>query len=148
MRRAAMQLRFFSFAVLVKTRDCYGATMRLFSPRSAIAALLCVCAILLACETDKSRWTDAQLHLTPEQAAGRNVFNSYCSACHSAYTSKKLTGPPLTDLYKKRAMPSGAPPTDERVSAVVMRGRQMMPAFGGVLDEQDLQSLLAYLHTL
>ena len=122
--------------------------MRLFSPRSAIAAWLCVCALLLACEGDKSRWTDAQLHLTPEQAAGRNVFNSYCSACHSAYTSKKLTGPALKDLYKKRAMPSGAPPTDERVSAVVMRGRLMMPAFGGVLDEQDLQALLAYLHTL
>ena len=144
-----MGLRFFCLLLpSSKSWDCYAATVRFFSPRSAIAAVLCVCALLLACESDKSRWTDAQLHLTPEQAAGRNVFNSYCSACHSAYTSKKLNGPTLKDLYKKRAMPSGAPPTDERVSAVVMRGRQMMPAFGGVLEEQDLKALLAYLHTL
>jgi len=104
--------------------------------------------MLVACETDKSRWTDEQLHLTPVEAAGRRVFDSYCSACHSAYTSRKLTGPPLKDLYKKRAMPSGEPPTDERISAVVMRGRRMMPGFGGVLDEQDLRALLAFLHTL
>jgi mono/diheme cytochrome c family protein len=29
-----------------------------------------------------------------------------------------------------------------------MRGRQMMPAFRAVLDDNDLQALLAYLHTL
>jgi cytochrome c2 len=122
--------------------------MRFFNARSAVAILLCVSAVLLACEADKSHWTDAQLRLTSEQAAGRRVFNNYCAVCHSAYTSKKLTGPSLKDLYKKRAMPSGAPPTDERVSAVVMRGRQMMPAFRAVLDDNDLQALLAYLHTL
>ena len=108
----------------------------------------CVVALFLACESDKSRWTDAQLHLTEQQAEGRKVYDNYCSACHAAYTSKKLTGPPLKGLYTKRAMPSGAPPTDERISAVIMRGRRTMPGFDGVLEQKDLESLLAYLHTL
>jgi mono/diheme cytochrome c family protein len=43
-------------------------------------------------------------------------------------------------------MPSGAPPTDERLTAVTLHGRQMMPATP--LDDQQMQDLLAYLHTL
>ncbi|HZU23552.1 MAG TPA: cytochrome c [Terriglobales bacterium] len=115
----------------------------------AVLAICSAAALLLAsCQSDKSRWTDAQLHLTAEQSEGRKVFDTYCSSCHSAYTSKKLTGPPLTNLCHRRAMPSGMPPTDERISAVVMRGRGMMPAFESVLEPSDLQALLAYLHTL
>jgi mono/diheme cytochrome c family protein len=30
----------------------------------------------------------------------------------------------------------------------LMRGRGMMPPFGGQLDQQELQVLMAYLHTL
>jgi hypothetical protein len=43
-------------------------------------------------------------------------------------------------------MPSGAPPTDERLTNVILHGRGMMPATQ-VADDQ-LQDLLAYLHTL
>jgi hypothetical protein len=43
-------------------------------------------------------------------------------------------------------MPSGMPPTDERLTAVILHGRGMMPATP--LDDQQLQDLLAYLHTL
>lgn len=119
------------------------------SLRSLILLTLSAIALAFAaCETDKSRWTDAQLHLTAQQAQGRRIFDSYCSGCHAAYTSKKLVGPSLKDLTKKRAMPSGAPPTDERMSTVIMRGRLTMPAFGGVLEQSDVDALLAYLHTL
>lgn len=45
-----------------------------------------------------------------------------------------------------KAMPSGAPPTDERLAAVILRGHGMMPATP--LDDEQLQDLLAYLHTL
>src|SRR5215469_4291126 len=80
--------------------------------RSTFASLLSAAAILVACAADKSQWTDAQLHLTQEQARGRAVYNNNCAGCHAAYSSKNLNGPPLQDLSKKRAMPSGAPPTD------------------------------------
>jgi len=43
-------------------------------------------------------------------------------------------------------MPSGAPPTDERITAVILRGRNMMPATP--LTDEQLSDLLAYLHTL
>jgi hypothetical protein len=43
-------------------------------------------------------------------------------------------------------MPSGAPPTDERLVNVIVHGRNMMP--GTQLDSQQMQDLLAYLHTL
>jgi hypothetical protein len=43
-------------------------------------------------------------------------------------------------------MPSGAPPTDERMTTVILRGRGMMP--GTELADNQLQDLLAYLRTL
>ena len=43
-------------------------------------------------------------------------------------------------------MPSGAPPNDERLTAVIVRGRGMMPATA--LTDDQLQDLLAYLKTL
>jgi cytochrome c1 len=43
-------------------------------------------------------------------------------------------------------MPSGAPPTDERMTDVILHGRNMMPATS--LTDDELQDLLAYLHTL
>ncbi len=43
-------------------------------------------------------------------------------------------------------MPSGAPPTDERLTNVIIHGRGMMP--GTPLDDPQLDDLLAYLHTL
>jgi hypothetical protein len=43
-------------------------------------------------------------------------------------------------------MPSGAPPTDERLTETILHGRLMMPATA--LDDAQLHDLLAYLHTL
>jgi cytochrome c1 len=43
-------------------------------------------------------------------------------------------------------MPSGAPPTDERLTTVIVHGRNMMP--GTQLTGQQLQDLIAYLHSL
>lgn len=59
-----------------------------------------------------------------------------------------LHGPGLFGLYRQKYLPSGAPANDERVTATILHGRTMMPAFGNELDEQQLQDLLAYLHTL
>ena len=43
-------------------------------------------------------------------------------------------------------MPSGQPPTDERLTAVILHGRGMMPATS--LTDDQLSDLLAYLKTL
>jgi mono/diheme cytochrome c family protein len=86
--------------------------------------------------------------LTPEEARGRAVFVSACARCHNAYDTQALHGPSLFGVFRKPYLPSGAPARDERVMAVILHGRNMMPPAGGDLTEQQLQELLRYLHTI
>jgi mono/diheme cytochrome c family protein len=83
---------------------------------------------------------------TPQEARGAAVYQVKCARCHYPTTTAPLHGPGLQALTKLKAMPSGAPPTDERLTAVILHGRQMMPATP--LDDEQLSDLLAYLHTL
>lgn len=83
---------------------------------------------------------------TPQETRGAAVYQAKCARCHYPTTTQPLNGPGLQALTKLRAMPSGAPPTDERITAVILHGRQMMPATE--LDDEQLNDLLAYLHTL
>jgi hypothetical protein len=57
-----------------------------------------------------------------------------------------LNGPGLQALTKIKAMPSGAPPTDERMTYVIVHGRNNMPSTQ--LTDDQMSDLLAYLHTL
>jgi mono/diheme cytochrome c family protein len=86
--------------------------------------------------------------LTPEEARGRAVFVSACARCHNAYDTQALHGPSLYGVFRKPYLPSGAPARDDRVAAVVLHGRNLMPPAGGDLTGQQLQELLRYLHTL
>jgi cytochrome c1 len=52
----------------------------------------------------------------------------------------------LQALTKVKAMPSGAPPADERLTYLIQHGRNMMPATQ--LTDDQLSNLLAYLHSL
>jgi mono/diheme cytochrome c family protein len=83
---------------------------------------------------------------THEEARGAAVYQEKCARCHYPTTTQPLHGPGLQALTKQKAMPSGAPPTDERLTAVILHGRQMMPATP--LTDEQLSDLLAYLHTL
>lgn len=84
--------------------------------------------------------------LNGEQARGHAVFQARCAACHYDRRSGPLHGPSLAGVFKKPALPSGAPANDERVTNTVAHGRNMMPAVR--VDGQDMDDLLAYLHTL
>lgn len=86
--------------------------------------------------------------LTPQEQAGHAVYIADCARCHHANDQKAYRGPGLQALYKEKYLPSGAPANDDRVSYVIIHGRNMMPAFGDTMDEQQLANLLAYLHTL
>lgn len=83
---------------------------------------------------------------TPEEARGAQVFQRNCARCHYPTTTRPLNGPGLQAITKVKAMPSGAPPTEERMTEVILHGRLMMPATQ--LTDDQLQDLLAYLHTL
>ena len=86
--------------------------------------------------------------LTTQEAAGRVVFVAECARCHNAYDTEALHGPSLFGVFRKPYLNSGAPARDDRVLEVVLHGRNLMPAVGRNLTEQQLQDLLRYLHTL
>ena len=92
--------------------------------------------------------TDAELGLNEQQSRGRKVFNIYCMNCHPAYSSNGNKGPGLKRLYQKPYLPSGLTANDEHVMQSIIRGRGMMPRFGDQLDQQELEDVMAYPHTL
>jgi mono/diheme cytochrome c family protein len=115
--------------------------------RKYLITLILASVSLASCDT-QLRKTDAELGLNAQQASGRHVFDRYCATCHEGYSSRALRGPSLEGVFKKQFMPSGAPANDDRVREVIELGRSKMPAFGRVLNQQQMDDLLAYLHTL
>jgi mono/diheme cytochrome c family protein len=116
--------------------------------RTVISAFsLIAIAILIACEAEP-RKTDAELGLNPEQAYGRKVYDARCAECHYAYITRNLRGPSLAGLFKHPYMKNGMPANDDRVSDIILLGRAKMPAFQQKLTPQQMQALMAYLHTL
>jgi mono/diheme cytochrome c family protein len=86
--------------------------------------------------------------LTPQEAAGRQVFVNECSGCHYADTDKGLNGPGLEGLFRKPYLTSGMAANDTRVRAVILHGWAMMPPMGNTMSDQEFEELMAYLHTL
>ena len=83
---------------------------------------------------------------TAEEAQGARIFQGNCARCHYPTTTAGLHGPGLQAITKRKAMPSGAPPTDERLSNLIRHGRGEMPGFR--LDQDQLEDLLRYLRSL
>ena len=111
------------------------------------AIVLIVITIFLACDSEP-RKTDAELGLTPQQAQGRRVYDARCAECHYAYSTRNLRAPSLNGLFKKPFMKNGIPANDDRVTDIILLGRAKMPAFQQKLTQQQLEDLMAYLHTL
>ena len=86
--------------------------------------------------------------LNAQQAAGRMVFTARCAQCHYERVDEPKNGPSLISVFRKPALHSGAAATDERVTATIVQGHGLMPAMGAQVDEQQIQDLLAYLHTV
>jgi mono/diheme cytochrome c family protein len=117
----------------------------LFSFLSAI--ILIQITLFAACENEP-RKTDEELGLNPQQAFGRRVYDARCAECHYAYSKRALRGPTLNGLFKQQFMKNGMPANDDRVTDIILMGRAKMPAFQQKLSPQQLEALLAYLHTL
>jgi len=113
-----------------------------------ILSLLCLALAIAGCESRPPYKSDAELGLNPQQARGRALYDTYCLRCHEAYISGGRNGPSLMGVFKKKELPSGAPANDERAEEVIWQGRAKMPAFGDKLSREQLQDILAYMHTL
>jgi len=100
------------------------------------------------CGKDPELQSDAELGLNAQQAHGRRVFKIYCAVCHSAYSSKALKGPSMEGLYKKQSLPSGLLASDRFVEQTIVHGRKMMPPMESSLTPEEVEDVIAYLHTL
>ena len=114
---------------------------------SAVALLLMAC-VLAGCDVER-RKSNAELGLNPQQASGRKIYDNYCDRCHRPYSTKGKKGPGLKGVFQNKYLSqTGLPANDERVADIIRNGRPDMPGYGQVLSSQDIQGLLAYLHTL
>src|SRR5713101_6191357 len=113
----------------------------------ASVALL-VLLTVTGCDIER-RQSDAELGLNPQQAEGRRLYDNHCDRCHEPYSSRGKKGPPLKGVFQHKYLSlSGLPANDERVSDIIRLGRNEMPGYSQTLNSQDIQDLLAYLHTL
>jgi mono/diheme cytochrome c family protein len=113
-----------------------------------VAILVSFAMALCGCQAER-RKSDAELGLSPQQIAGRKVYDNYCDRCHEPYSTSGKQGPPLKGVYSKPYLPlSGLPANDERVGEIIRYGRSKMPGFSQALSQQQIQDLLAYMHTL
>jgi mono/diheme cytochrome c family protein len=105
-------------------------------------------SFLAGCDVQR-RKSDAELGLNPQQIAGRQIYDNYCDRCHAPYSSRGRQGPSMKGVFQRQYLPmSGMPANDDRVTDIVRLGRNKMPGFAQVLSQQQINDLLAYLHTL
>jgi mono/diheme cytochrome c family protein len=103
---------------------------------------------LVGCDVQR-RKSDAELGLNPQQVAGRKVYDSNCDRCHEPYSTRGKKGPGLKGVFQHKYLSlSGLPANDERVLDIIRLGRNEMPSYSDKLTPQEMQDLLAYLHTL
>ena len=116
--------------------------------RCWIGAALAACLTLAGCDVER-RKSDAELGLNPQQASGRKIYDNYCDRCHRPDSTKGKKGPGLKGVFQHQFLPqTGLPANDERVTDLIRNGRPDMPGYSQVMSAQDMQDLLAYMHTL
>ena len=118
------------------------------SPCLRASVVVLVFLALTGCDAER-RKSDTELGLNPQQAEGRKLYDNYCDRCHEPYSSRGKKGPSLKGVFKKQYLAvSGLPANDERMTDIVKNGRAKMEGFRQVMTDQQVQDLLAYLHTL
>jgi cytochrome c oxidase subunit 2 len=99
----------------------------------------------------------AQPSLNPQAAAGKQVFDSMCSACHSTLPETVIVGPSLAGLPGRAVERIEGLTVEEYLrqsildpGAYIVEGyNDLMPrTFGEVYDREQIDSLIAYLLTL
>lgn len=117
--------------------------------RNLTPAAIFSCVGLLLLAACSSGASSPAHKLTASEQRGKRTFEANCASCHDAFSTAPRNGPGLKHLYKKEYLPgSGMPANDENVRRVIVSGRKNMPPFDKVLDEDQVNDVIAYLHTL
>jgi mono/diheme cytochrome c family protein len=100
-------------------------------------------------ENEQKRAAQASQPQPVQQASvnlnGGQLFAQNCAICHRDGANG---APPLAGVMKRRELPSGTPVNDVNVGNTIKMGRANMPAFGGVLSDEQIKAIVGYLHTL
>src|ERR1017187_9772619 len=133
-----------------KTEGAMGPILRNSRVKLFLTARLVLLGLVIwsACDVQR-RKSDVELGLNPQQSAGRKIYDSHCDRCHEPYSTRGKKGPGLKGIFQQKYLSlSGLPANDERVTDIIRLGRNQMPGYSQTLSSQDIQDLLAYLHTL
>jgi len=100
-------------------------------PRGAVAAIAAACAFAFA-----------PAAVCADLARGGQIYALHCATCHGPAGQGGIPGAPRFNRGE-RLMQS-----DFTLLATVRRGRNVMPAFGGVLRDREILDVIAYVRTL
>ncbi len=90
-------------------------------------------------EKETPDFPDWRYPLAQENLSGRDLFNMACAACHGLDLKGGEVAPELgpgSDAEEE---------SDDRLRLRITNGKDEMPAFGGTLDETQIQSIVEYL---
>ena len=101
-------------------------------------AILAVVAMLAGCAPGDGEATPADAAAAAELDDGRRVYVQYCAACHGS-DGQGGVGPKLAEGEVVERYPDRAAHRQ-----VVVDGRGQMPAWGGVLSDDDIDAVVRY----
>lgn len=108
-----------------------------------LASLGVIC--LIGCSGTRS---GGSREATQVNLQGQEVYQRVCAQCHDATDLHLLKDPPRLDgLFRKQTFPSGAPASDEELRNVILHGRGIMPPFEQVVDGDEVNAIIQYMHT-
>ena len=81
---------------------------------------------------------------SPSVHAGHDVYVHMCFQCHSINEGEVRLGPSLYGEMKKPQPKKSA----TEIRAILKNGKGKMPSFQDKLAAEDVENLLAYIHTL
>ena len=76
------------------------------------------------------------------------MYDAGCAHCHEENDLHLKKVPPnLHGLFSHGTLPDGEPATDAEVEHVLATGKGMMPPFAYQMSREQMDALVAYLHT-
>jgi len=85
---------------------------------------------------------------TDQQVEGEHLYDTGCAHCHEENDLHLKKVPPnLHGLFSRSTLPDGEPATDAQVEQVLMTGKGMMPSFAYQMTKEQMDAVVAYLHT-